>query len=88
MEEVAARGDVGCAVGQQAAVLRQEGVSDKGTQQSPEAHEEVENLGREERSGEGAGSSFTPIPDLGSHQGSPGLAGVGSKRVGGRRGQA
>lgn len=41
MEEVAAGSNVGCTIGRQAAGLRQEGVRDKGTQQSPKAHKEM-----------------------------------------------
>lgn len=86
-EEVAAGGGVGCAIGRQAVSLRQEGVSNKGTQQSPKAHKEMENLEGKRGMGRGMVQASYPIPHLVSHLGSPCLAREGCKGVGGRRGE-
>lgn len=45
MEQMAAGGGIGCAVGRQAVGLRQERVGDERAQQGTKAHKEMENLG-------------------------------------------
>lgn len=83
MEEEAARAGIGCAIGRQAVGLRQEGVSNQGTQQSPKAHKEMENLGGKRGRMGGGMSSFIPhsLPCLPSGEPLPGQRGEqGSER--------
>lgn len=69
MEQVAARGGIGCAIGRQAAGLRQERVGDERAQQCPKAHKEMENL-EGERIGGGEGmAQALHDPHCGSSRG-------------------
>ena len=71
MEQVAAGGGIGCAIGRQAAGLRQERVSDERAQQCTKAHKEMENLERE-RIGGGGGEGMAQAlhdPHCGSSRG-------------------